>query len=277
MNKTVLAIAISLLAGGMALAIVLTSRDPVPVAVPAADPSQHFDQSAGTQERIRALEAAVAEERNARMLLEEELQAMYAALDELRAEPQGVADASDEVIEQGFFRVAGGQRGADEADSMRARLIEAGFSEDRAAWLLRRESELQMQSMQAMYEVRRTGQRPENFELIRDPTQALRSEIGDAEYEQYLEAYGYPTSVAIGSVLESSPGQRAGLQPGDQIVGYGGERVFNYGDLSRQTMAAEPGQPVVIDFVRDGVPMQAVVDGGPIGISGGRFRPPGRR
>ena len=116
----------------------------------------------------------------------------------------------------------------------------------------------------------RSGERPENFELIRDPSQALRAEIGDAEYEQYLESYGYPTSVSIGSVLESSPGQRAGLQPGDQIVAYGGERVFNYGDLSQRTMAAEPGQPVVVDVVRDGVPMQVVIEGGPIGISNDR-------
>ena len=73
-------------------------------------------------------------------------------------------------------------------------------------------------------------------------------------------------------MLESSPGQRAGLQPGDQIVAYGGERVFNYNDLGQRTMAAEPGQPVVVDIVRDGIPMQVVIDGGPIGISSSRGR-----
>jgi len=81
--------------------------------------------------------------------------------------------------------------------------------------------------------------------------------------------------VAVGTVLESSPGQRAGLQAGDQIVGYGGQRVFSYGELSEQTMTAEPGRSVVVDIVRDGVPMQVVVDAGPIGISNRSTR--GRR
>ena len=83
--------------------------------------------------------------------------------------------------------------------------------------------------------------------------------------------------MSVGSVLESSPGQRAGLQPGDQITAYGGERVFGYDDLSRRTMAATPGQPVVVDIVRDGVPMQVVIEGGPIGISNSRYMRPGRR
>jgi S1-C subfamily serine protease len=95
------------------------------------------------------------------------------------------------------------------------------------------------------------------------------------EYEQYLEANGRSTAVAVGSVLESSPGQRAGLQSGDQIVGYNGQRVFSYGELSEQTMSATPGRAVVVDIVRDGVPMQVVVDAGPIGISNRGIR--GRR
>jgi S1-C subfamily serine protease len=81
--------------------------------------------------------------------------------------------------------------------------------------------------------------------------------------------------VAVGTVLESSPGQRAGLQSGDEIVAYNGQRVFSYGDLSEQTMSTQAGQSVVIDIVRDGVPMQVVVDSGPIGISNRGFR--GRR
>ena len=78
-------------------------------------------------------------------------------------------------------------------------------------------------------------------------------------------------------MLESSPGQRAGLQPGDEIVAYGGERVFSYADLYEQTMNAAAGQPVVVDIVRNGMPMQVVIDGGPIGISNGGLMRPGRR
>ena len=272
MNKNFIMIAIGLLAGVAVLAVVLLLRAPAPEWVPLPDPALHFDQSAGTEARIRALEAAVAQERNARMLLEEELQALYAELDELRPATTTAADATEDRNAPARFQEARLQRRANDADSARARLVAAGFPDDRAAHIVRREAELQMESMQAMYEFRRTGERPENFETIMDPDRALRAELGDAEYERYLAATGRPTAVNVGSVLESSPGQRAGLLPGDEIVAYGGERVFNYNDLSMRTMAAPAGQSVVVDVVRDGIPMQVVIEAGPIGISSSRGR-----
>ena len=99
--------------------------------------------------------------------------------------------------------------------------------------------------------------------------------MGDTEYESYLRANGRQTSISIATVLESSPGQRAGLQPGDQIVSYGGTRVFDVSDLNRQTMLGEPGESVVVDFMRDGVLMQVVMPRGPVGVSTSRC--PGRR
>ena len=69
-------------------------------------------------------------------------------------------------------------------------------------------------------------------------------------------------------VLSGSPGNDAGLQPGDQLVSYGGERVFNVMDLRNLTMQGEPGQDVVIEVDRDGVRMQLTVPAGPIGITG---------
>ena len=76
MNKNVLAITLGLLAAFAALAIVLFAREPQPLAT---GPADYFDQSAATEDRIRALEAAVAQERDARLLLEEELQAQTQA------------------------------------------------------------------------------------------------------------------------------------------------------------------------------------------------------
>jgi len=277
MNKNVLAIAFGLLAALAALAIVLFAREPQ-APVTTVEPMDYFDQSAATEDRIRALEAAVAEERDARLLLEDELLALYGELDQIRS-------GSDELSEERVAEIQQ-QREAmrDRADRFRAgnttqgrsdRLIEAGFAPDRAEWLVQRESELQMDAMQAVFEARQAGERLDRSDSRLDPDATLRAEIGDTEYEQYLEADGRSTSVAVGTVLESSPGQRAGLQAGDQIVGYGGQRVFSYGELSEQTMTAEPGRSVVVDIVRDGVPMQVVVDAGPIGISNRSTR--GRR
>jgi C-terminal processing protease CtpA/Prc len=276
MNSRIVVIALSLVAVVAAAAVVFSVREPLPNESATAIPSSYFDQSAATEDRVFALEAAVAQERNARLLLEEELQALYDELDQIRSGSDEVSEELDAEVQQqreAMRERAERFRAGDTAQGRADMLIKAGFSPDRAEWIMQRESELQMDSMQAMFDARQSGERPDRSRL--DPDQALRAELGDVEYEQYLEANGRSTSVAVGSVLESSPGQRAGLQSGDQIVGYNGQRVFSYGELSEQTMSATPGQAVVVDIVRDGVPMQVVVDAGPIGISNRGFR--GRR
>lgn len=276
MNSKVIVIALSLVVVIAAAAVVFLVREPLPNESAMAIPSNYFDQSAATEDRVLALEAVVAEERDARLLLEDELRALYDELDQIRSGSDELSEERDAEIQQqreALRERADRFRAGDTTQGRADMLIKAGFAPDRAEWIVQRESELQMDSMQAMFDARQSGERPDRSRL--NPDQALRAELGDAEYEQYLEANGRSTSVAVGTVLESSPGQRAGLQSGDQIVGYDGQRVFSYGDLSDQTMSATPGQSVVVDIVRDGVPMQVVVDAGPIGISNRGFR--GRR
>jgi len=266
-----------LLAAGLAVAAyMLSASPPAQVEAPGVDPAIYFDQTADVEQRILALEAAVAEERNARQLLEEELFALYAEIDALgeagRA-PDNPAEPS--VIEQHQRARAALQRARMMDDSTEGRvntLIEAGFAPDRADWIIRREAELQMAAMQATFEARRTGE-PINFlDPSINPDAALRTEIGDAEYEQYLTANGRPTTVSVGMVIESSPGQVAGLRPGDEIVRYNGQRVFNTMELNQQTLQGEPGESVVVDVLRDGVPVQFVLPRGPIGITTQGFR-----
>lgn len=275
MNKGVLVVAAVLLAGLVAAASVLIGREPQPAIQASA--AQYFDQSAAIDDRIRALEAAVAEERNARQLLEEELQVLYAEIEDLgeqrqqQGEPQpDIALALRERIDE--IRQ---QRDGRNSEGGATRLVNAGFSPERAEWILQRESQLQMAAMQARFDARRSGEPADPTNPAFNFTAALRAEIGDAEYEQYLQANNRPTAVSIGGVLESSPGQAAGLQRGDAIVGYGGTRVFDVGELNELTMTGQTGESVVVDIVRDGVAMQVVLPRGPIGVTTGRF--PGRR
>jgi S1-C subfamily serine protease len=130
-----------------------------------------------------------------------------------------------------------------------------------------------MEALQARYEAERTGDATSFFQSHTAASDALRNELGDADYERYLAANGRPTSIAVSTVLDSSPAQRAGLRPGDEIVSYDGKRIFSMSDLSRQTMQGQAGEQVVVDILRDGVSMQVVVPRGPIGISGGRRFP----
>jgi C-terminal processing protease CtpA/Prc len=275
-NKMMLALGVSLAAGVAAAAILLRSSEPEPLGPTAVRAGQHFDQDAGTTERLAALEAAVAEERRARQLLEEELFALYDEIDALQNtdRPQRAAAAArSEADDAAGNRAESRQRRARFQSSEEARieaLTAAGFSPDRAAWIRQREDELRVEAMQARFEAQRAGDPQAMFSAGIDSAARLRAELGDAEYGQFLEAYDRPTSVHVGDVLESSPGQRAGLQRGDEIVRYDGQRVFSYSDLNARQLAGEAGESVVVDILRDGVPMQVVMPRGPIGIEARR-------
>lgn len=269
MKITAILLGLGLIAGLSVAAWTVTRQEPLPVAAATADPGVYFDQSAGLEDRISALERAVATERSARLLLEEELQALYSELDSLTAETERLAgdeapmpDPAEAMAARFEARAArSSTEGRTEA------LVEAGFTPDRAAWIVRREAELRVEAMEAQFEAQRSGEPLDPSDRSLSTSYALRQEIGDYEYEQYLEANNRPTSVSVGTVLESSAGQVAGLQSGDRIVSYDGQRVFSNTDLNEQTLQGEPGESVVVDILRDGMPMQVVMPRGPIGIS----------
>jgi hypothetical protein len=277
-KQTVVAGAI--LVGGLAVAaVVLNQTAPIPVPEASPDAAIYFDTNAATDERIRALEIAVGEERNARQLLEEELRFILEELDR-------IDDGESEQVEEREARSRRDQNASDTADMREAfaqrrseryspegrtqSLIDAGFSADRAALIVQREAELEMQAMQARYDIRQSGGRFDPNDTSLNPDATLRSELGDSAYEMYLEAYGRPTSVNVNGIMQASPAQSAGLQAGARIVGYGGERVFSTGDLTAQTMNGTPGESVLVDIERDGAPMQIVLPRGPLGITSSR-------
>ncbi len=278
MRNPALILGVIVAAGLASAAIVLQSGEPDPALPAAADPGSAFDRAASTRARIAALEAAVAEERRARQLLEDELLALYDEIDRLTpgsgdAEP-GATDAQEEQ-EAEESRAEYWQRRARFQTSDEARteaLIAAGFTPDRAEWIRQREDELRVAAMQARFDAQRAGDMQAMFQAEMDSAAALRQELGDADFEQYLEAMGRPTAVRIGNVLDSSPGQQAGLRRGDEIVRYDGLRVFSYTDLNRQQLEGTAGESVVVDILRDGVPMQVVLPRGPIGIEARRWR-----
>jgi hypothetical protein len=147
-------------------------------------------------------------------------------------------------------------------------LTAAGFTEADARHIETRVEELRVAAMQSRYE-RLRGAEPDGASRSADGTATLRAELGDAQYERFLEATGRPTRVGVASVLSSSAAETAGILSGDAIVAYGGERVFDVRDLNRVLLEGEPGEPVVVDIVRDGQPIQIVMPRGPLGISSG--------
>lgn len=232
-----------------------------------------FDGSAGLEERVKALEAAVSAEREARQLLEDELFILYEVIESLEAPGPATGTAEPARAESRTRqRAAQAAAPADDIERRRAALTTAGFAPDRADWILQRESELRMEAMRARFEQMRNGDPTGPFNRAESPDSLLRAELGDAEYEMYLDAVNRPTSVGVSRVLASSPAQSAGLEAGDRITHYDGERVFSTFDLTRQAIAGEPGESVVVGIERDGVPMQVVLPRGPLGIATRRGR-----
>lgn len=277
MKNIHIAIIVSLVAGFAVAAVTLRSIEPRPADGENTTAGAYFDQSAAVDERIRALEMAVAEERNARQLLEEELLVLFDELDSLRRDESSAgaaaaptAAAIRESARAEAFRQRGGVDLSGEGRT--AALVKAGFAPDRAAWIVQREDELRLEAMQSRYEAQRTGDPQAWIDARAVAEGRLRGYFDDLEYEQYLQAYGRPTTVAVGAVIQSSPGQIAGLQTGDEIVGYDSQRVFSFSDINRQQLLGDPGEPVVMEIIRDGTPMQIVLPRGPIGIQAGRYR-----
>lgn len=274
-RKTLSAILAASVLCGVTVLAYRGTQDPAPEArsagvSPAAPMS--FNQQAPVEQRLAALENALSVERQARQLLQEELVVLTAELESLSATAPAALP-----VEPGVEAVSAGEparirqrRGRGSTPAARAeRMVEAGFTRAEAERILRRESELQMEQLAARYEARRSGEPISGFGSSGRLSQ-LREELGDDAYERYLTANGRSTRVSVSSVLEGSPALSAGLQPGDQIVRYDGQRVFSMDEITSLQMQGEVGQNVLVDIERDGLLMQIAMPRGPLGITGGR-------
>ena len=267
MSKLMIAIVVSLLAGFAIAAYYVDAPESIRPASISVESNTDFD------ERLLALEYAINVERQARQLLEEEIFSLYVELESLDVVRQAIdpqrlenlrIEAGNDV---GEARIRQRSDRSSESERRLASLTDAGFSAARANWVVRRESELQMDVLRNQYDLMRTYEpmNPMNPDL--NMTAMLREELGDVQYEMYLQAGGRSRAVGIGSVFESSPAQTAGLLPGDEITHYDGARVFSSYDLTRQAMQGNEGERVVVSFMRDGIAMQIVMPRGPLGVS----------
>lgn len=274
MNKTLIAIVLVFAAGLAAAALILIPAETVSLPklmssdLKEAEPPA-INPSAAMEDRVAALETALSTEQEARRVLEDELLALNSELERLKnGSPAATAAGGDEPLP--MPPRTSRLRESDSFESRSKALVEEGLSAERAAYILQRESELRFAQMQAYYEARNADDPEARLASLTDPDAALRAEIGETEYEKYLRANNRSTSVEVEGVMSSSPAATAGLQPGDEIVRYDGERVYNSRDLMERAMVGEG--PVVVEVLRDGSSMEVIIPRGPIGIEIGRRR-----
>lgn len=268
---------------GLAVAAWMQSETGLPAATrvaPAASGSSASDNSGGAA-RLKALEAALNAEVEQRAALEARVTELSDELATLHMRP--AAASAGAPPERNANPQPGAEPGAppfarggpfrrDAQGSQVDALVAAGFAPDRAAWIDHRTSELRMQALQAQYDAQRQGKPFDPGQGFNGDGSTLRSELGDNDYERYLKAVGRPTSVGIQGVLASSPGELAGLKPGDEVVAYDGKRVFDLRDLNTLTFEGTAGESVTVSVRRDGQTVHLTLPRGPIGIVGGGFR-----
>ena len=226
--------------------------------------------------RLQDLEQALAEEREARIALEDTLAMLFEELDRLEGTDERAEAGLQSAAENERQTRAAERRGQrNEADWVRsyqerriATLVEGGFSDEEARHALQLESEASFKAMQLAWEAQRNGESIDVMDAVSNPQSILRAEMGDDAYARYLAAQGQPTAIRITQVLGGSPANDAGLRAGDELISYNGERVFNVMELRNGTMQGQPGEDVVIEIERDGVRMQLTLPRGPIGITG---------
>ncbi len=185
-------------------------------------------------------------------------------------EGEAEADEAEETPQQRRQRISEERQRRNSYEGRVARLERGGFSADTARQIVLREEQLQAQQIEERWQRRRDNllaDQEKGVDYTRNP---LREELGDDQYERYLEASGRSTSVGITRVMESSAASLSGVRAGDRILRYNGERVFNLSDLNNETIRGELGEVVTLDIERNGTEIQLTIPRGPLGITSRR-------
>jgi len=268
--------AILLLMVAVVLAVFRES-DPTSQPLPVAS-GRPSAQQGDLEERLAWLEAALQDEREQRLALEQRVSQLVeqtpSSGGRFSSSNTSQAPTGETVVTNqppGGPRQQVNQRRND-SQSQVDRLVAGGFDEYQASEIVRMTEEIQMQLLNARYEANQSGEPADMAEQMFAATQQMRQTLGEADYEKYLEATRQPTTVAVRTVLESSPAKLAGIESGDQIISYDGERVYNMAELNRLTNQSDPSSRVVVEVIRDGQPISFSVPAGPMGVASGPQR-----
>jgi hypothetical protein len=149
-----------------------------------------------------------------------------------------------------------------------ASLVAAGYPAREAERLRERWERLTLDRLELNNRALREGwlREPRLQEEQRALDVAFREDVGEDGYDAFLYATGQPNRVRVREVIARSPASHAGMQPGDLIVSYDGERTFGARDLQLATAEGRRGDLVRVEVVRDGRPLTLRVERGPLGI-----------
>ncbi len=226
------------------------------------------DRADGGSLDREVLEAALEDERRTRQALEAQLEALQASLD--------AGDRGDEIpsleipdIEEAApprLRPTSNHQGEPWFD--RDALETVGLASSEIDEIERLWEAFEMEKLYLVDASKRDGtfRTGAYNRALSEMRIALREDLGPEGYDGYLYATGRDNRVIVRDVLDDSPASYAGLEGGDIVIRYAGERIFHPGEFKEATTIGEPGGLVALEVQREGELMRYSVPRGPLGI-----------
>lgn len=260
----VAAVTVGMALGGISILLMQSRPQESPTGVSTDTPCAAVTMvdDAESIDRIRALEQLAVERQAENARLRAELSRLSAVTTSLPEDEE----------ERDWFERMWARRPAPSEDpaTRTAMMVASGYTHSQAAWILQREADLQMAALESHVDGGAADRPADLLETRVAARKALRAELGDDEYERYLEATGQSSEVSVMTVVANSPAGTAGLASGDTIVNVDGRRVFNMIDVAEMTARSASQDPVIVDVAREGIMMQFIMPRGPLGFTGGR-------
>ena len=160
-------------------------------------------------------------------------------------------------------------------------LLDAGIDAGTASWLQEQIDSMDMDELwlndRAVREGwRRSGRYMKEKQAIRARLATLREELNDADtWDRLLYATNRNNRVILQHIMRNSPAEQYGLQSGDSIISYNGQRIFTSQELAKATTGGLVGTIVLVEVERDGERLNLSLPSGPIGgrLQAARVRP----
>lgn len=149
--------------------------------------------------------------------------------------------------------------------------VEAGFSYDKAVELDERYADLELRGLYLRDQALREGwisepRFAEERSKLSTEEEAISAELGEDAYDRYLYATGQSNRVSVTSVIRKSPAESSGIEGGDVIYRYAGDRIYDSFDLRNATSDGEVGESVAVEVLRDDAVIELYVPRGPLGV-----------
>ena len=228
---------------------------------------------------LAALRNELERERNSRLLLVRQIDDLWEALAQgqsgpaaqpaggstrrAASQPRKAVDPENEMAEGWFSEQA---------------LRDQGMSENEIQRLRSRFDEVELEKLYARDRAARDGwtDSSRHYQEMLDIQSEFRAELGEHDYDAVLYASGRNNRVRVQDLLRGSAAADAGVQSGDVILSYAGERVFDPSTLYQWTKEGAIGESVELEILRGGRIVTVEVPRGPLGGKMQHFAaPPG--